>query len=77
MVTVYTTENCVQCKATMRQLDKLSIPYETESAIEHLDMIKSLGFAMAPVVHVQSGDHEEWWSGYDPAKIKSVSLISA
>ncbi len=52
-VTVYTKNNCVQCEATKRHLDKLDIPYEViniTNDIGALDKLISLGYRSAPVV---------------------------
>jgi glutaredoxin-like protein NrdH len=72
MVTVYTKNNCVQCDATKRHLDKLSIPYETiniNDNPEALDNLISLGYRSAPVV-VADNDS---WAGYMPDKIDKLA----
>jgi glutaredoxin-like protein NrdH len=71
-VTVYTKNNCVQCEATKRHLDKLDIPYETiniTNDIGALDKLISLGYRSAPVV-VTDNDS---WAGYMPDKIDKLA----
>ena len=75
MVTVYTKDNCVQCNATVRQLRKLSIPHELVSATDNLDVLKSRGYLTAPVVHVNTEDYEDWWSGFNVGKIRSLTEV--
>lgn len=75
MVTVYSLPNCVQCNATTRQMDKLGIDYRIESAADNMENLKSRGYQSAPVVRVKNGDHEDWWSGFNPAKIKDLTSI--
>jgi glutaredoxin-like protein NrdH len=72
MVTVYTKNNCVQCDATKRHLDKLNIAYETiniNDNPEALDNLISLGYRSAPVV-VADNDS---WAGYMPDKIDKLA----
>jgi len=71
-VTVYTKANCVQCEATKRHLDKLSVPYETVDVtndIAALDKLISLGYRSAPVV-VTDNDS---WAGYVPDKLDGLA----
>ena len=75
MVTVYSLPNCVQCNATTRQMDKLGIEYHVESASEHMENLKSRGYQTAPVVRFKSGDHEDWWSGFNPDKIRQLTAV--
>lgn len=71
-VTVYTKNNCVQCDATKRHLDKLNIPYDTINISENpeeLDKLIELGYRSAPVV-VTDNDS---WAGYVPDKIDKLA----
>jgi len=71
-VTVYTKDNCVQCEATKRHLDKLDIPYSTiniTNDISALDKLISLGYRSAPVVVAGN----ESWAGYVPDKIDKLA----
>jgi len=72
MVTVYTKDNCVQCEATKRHLDKLDIPYSTiniTNDISALDKLISLGYRSAPVVVTE----DDSWAGYVPDKINGLA----
>lgn len=72
-VTVYIKDNCVQCGATKRHLDKLNIPYETINVtndIGALDKLASLGYRSAPVVITDNDS----WSGYVPDKIDKLVM---
>lgn len=72
MVTVYTKDNCVQCEATKRHLDKLGVAYDTVNItndIAALDKLISLGYRSAPVV-VTDNDS---WAGYVPDKLDGLA----
>lgn len=72
-VTVYTKDNCVQCEATKRHLDKLDIPYSTiniTNDISALDKLISLGYRSAPVVVTETDS----WAGYVPDKLDGLAI---
>lgn len=72
MTTVYTKNQCQQCIATKRLLNKLEIPFEEINVDEddtYLAYIKELGFQAAPVV--VSGNQS--WSGFNPGAIKALA----
>ena len=72
-VTVYTKDNCVQCEATKRHLDKLEIPYSTiniTNDIGALDKLISLGYRSAPVVVTD----DDSWAGYVPDKLDKLAI---
>ncbi len=74
-VQVYSKENCVQCNATYRALDKESIDYDVtmlEDNPDVLEQFKTEGYLQAPVV-VANG---ETWSGFRPDKIKELGRIA-
>lgn len=74
-VQVYSKENCVQCNATYRALDKESIDYDVtmlEDNPDILEQFKTEGYLQAPVV-VANG---ETWSGFRPDKIKELGRIA-
>jgi glutaredoxin-like protein NrdH len=71
-VTVYTKDNCVQCEATKRHLDKLDVPYSTINVtndIRALDKLISLGYRSAPVVVTD----DDSWAGYVPDKLNGLA----
>jgi glutaredoxin-like protein NrdH len=72
-VTVYTKDNCVQCEATKRHLDKINVAYDTVNItndIAALDKLISLGYRSAPVV-VADNDS---WAGYIPEKLDKLAI---
>ena len=78
MITLYTKPGCQPCKATKRRLDKNHTEYVvadiTADDGRHLDYIKALGHASAPVVTVQDGDNlVDHWSGYRPTRIDALA----
>lgn len=73
MVEVYSKDNCVQCKATMRYLDKHNVPYEVKSADEHAQMLYNKGFKQAPVVVVHRADGStRSWNGYHIGNLQNL-----
>lgn len=74
-VTVYSKPNCTQCSATKRQLDARGIGYvevditQDAAALEYVS--EELGYAMAPIVVVDS-DPENHWCGFRPDKLISL-----
>jgi glutaredoxin-like protein NrdH len=71
MVTVYTKPACVQCEATKRMMDKLSIEYNTVDITldnDAFDMLTSKGFKSAPVVITENDS----WAGFNPDKISGL-----
>jgi glutaredoxin-like protein NrdH len=71
MITVYTKPACVQCEATKRMMDKLSIDYNTIDITldtEAFDMLISKGYKSAPVVITDNDS----WAGFNPDKISGL-----
>jgi glutaredoxin-like protein NrdH len=71
MITVYTKPSCVQCDATKRLMDRLSIKYDTVDISENqeaFDMLIAKGFKAAPVVITDS----DAWAGFQPDKISEL-----
>jgi glutaredoxin-like protein NrdH len=71
MITVYTKPACVQCEATKRMMDKLSIDYNTIDITldtEAFDMLISKGYKSAPVVITDNDS----WAGFNPEKISGL-----
>lgn len=71
-ITVYSTPDCVQCKATYRELERQGLDYTVlnirEDAAAH-EAVVALGYRQLPVV--KAGDAH--WSGYQPDKIKALA----
>lgn len=79
-VTIYSTgPSCMQCRLTKRLLDDLAIAYReidltdpaNNAALEYIT--EDLGCSRAPVVSV-NGEPENYWSGFNPDKIKSLAV---
>ena len=72
-VTVYTKDNCVQCEATKRHLNKIDVAYETVNITNNigaLDKLIALGYRSAPVVVAGN----ESWAGYIPEKLDKLAI---
>ena len=71
-VTVYTNPQCVQCDMTKRQFDKLGVEYsvvDLASVPDKVEEFKAQGLMSAPIVTTDV----KVWSGFKPAKIKSLA----
>lgn len=69
--TVYTSQGCVACTATKRQLDKAGVTYaevDVRTDQDALDRLKAMGYLELPVV-VDGAEH---WSGYRPDKVAAL-----
>mgnify|MGYP003134548219 CR=1 FL=1 len=72
-ITIYSRDNCVQCNATYRALDKADIDYTVEDADQYRDMLEREGCRSLPFVVVHdSVDGEESWSGFRPDLISKI-----
>lgn len=75
-LTVYSKNNCAQCKMLKKQLDAKSITYKEINLDEEPDFIpvvKELGYSAAPVVVYGEDFH---FYGFNPAKVRElISLI--
>ena len=72
-VIVYTKDNCVQCEATKRHLNKIDVAYETVNITNNigaLDKLIALGYRSAPVVVAGN----ESWAGYIPEKLDKLAI---
>ncbi len=82
-VKLYTKQNCVQCKMTKKELDKLGIDYEiiqidevdengelTKKALESRNyLLNDLKFMSMPVVEAEG---QEAFFGFRPDKLKKL-----
>lgn len=71
VVVLYTKDNCPQCRASKRMLDKLDIEYSEADAVANAAELRDAGFHAAPVIEV---DGVKEWGGYRPDRIKELSL---
>lgn len=70
-ITVFSKNNCMQCKMTKRFLEEAGADFEDINIDEHpekVDYVKGLGFTAAPVI--ESG--EVVFSGFQPEKLKTL-----
>ncbi|MCK1207763.1 glutaredoxin-like protein NrdH [Streptococcus uberis] len=71
MITVYSKNNCMQCKMTKKFLEQNGADYQEINIDEHpekIDYVKSLGFTSAPVIESDN----LVFSGFQPAKLKEI-----
>lgn len=73
-VTVYTKDNCQQCAATERALNRVGVDYrEIQITEATISLLQEAGFTQAPVVMVSKGSElQDFWSGYRPDKIQGL-----
>ena len=74
-VTVYTNENCVQCKMTLRMFGEFNFQPKTTPRTESNRMaLIDAGYSSYPVVMVFDGNNKmiDSWTGFKPEKIKSL-----
>lgn len=70
-ITIFSKNNCIQCKMTKKLLDKEGADYQEiniDERPEMIDYVKDLGFSAAPVI--KAGDII--FSGFQPAKLKEI-----
>ena len=70
-ITIFSKNNCMQCKMTKKLLDKEGADYQEiniDERPERIDYVKDLGFSAAPVI--KAGDII--FSGFQPAKLKEI-----
>ena len=70
MVTIYSKNDCVQCKMTKKFLDQHKVEYNEinlDEQPEFIDHVKGLGFSAAPVIETEN----DVFSGFQPGKLKA------
>lgn len=70
-ITIFSKNNCMQCKMTKKLLDKEGADYQEiniDERPEMIDYVKDLGFSAVPVI--KAGDII--FSGFQPAKLKEI-----
>lgn len=71
MITVYSKNNCMQCKMTKKFLEQHGANFQEINIDEHpekVDYVKSLGFTSAPVIEADN----LVFSGFQPARLKEL-----
>lgn len=75
MIHVYSTPNCVQCKATYRKLDALGLEYTVhdlthpEQAKVHAELVEQ-GFSAAPIIKLPG---QELFYGFQPTRLQEYA----
>lgn len=70
--TVYGKQGCVQCKYTLKELDKLHVSYEyVDISVNPVagEQVKDMGFTALPVVVTA----EDKWSGFKIDRLRSIN----
>ena len=70
-ITVFSKNNCMQCKMTKKFLEQNGADFEEINLDEQpdkIDYVKSLGFSAAPVIQAD----DVVFSGFQPAKLKEI-----
>ncbi|VTS31360.1 glutaredoxin-like protein [Streptococcus pseudoporcinus] len=71
MITLYSKNNCMQCKMTKKFLEQNGASFQEINIDEHpekIDYVKSLGFTAAPVIESE----QMVFSGFQPVKLKEI-----
>lgn len=71
-ITVYTKPGCVQCRATVRTLERADLQFTTidiTADTQARDFVMSLGYLQTPVVVAESTH----WSGFRPDRITELT----
>lgn len=71
IITVFSKNNCIQCKMTKKFLDENGAKYNEinlDEQPEKIDYVKDLGFTSAPVIEANGVA----FSGFQPAKLKAL-----
>ncbi|HGI4980528.1 TPA: redoxin NrdH [Streptococcus agalactiae] len=70
-ITVFSKNNCMQCKMTKKFLDQHGADFEEiniDEKPEKIEYVKNLGFSSAPVI--EAGNVV--FSGFQPSKLKEL-----
>ncbi|MBF0845685.1 glutaredoxin-like protein NrdH [Streptococcus danieliae] len=72
MVTVYSKNNCMQCRMTKKFLDENRVSYKEinlDLEPEYIETVKEMGFAAAPVIVSPKGN----FAGFQPSLLKQLA----
>lgn len=77
LVTMLTKPQCVQCRMTVKELDRHGIEYKTIDITESeaaLEWCRERDFLQAPVMVLGTMDTEDFdaWTGFRPDKIAAL-----
>ncbi|WP_429970610.1 redoxin NrdH [Fructilactobacillus sp. Tb1] len=72
-ITVFTKNNCIQCKMTKRFLEEHNIDFVEKNTSENPEFVtylKDLGFQAVPVVEVEGA---ESFTGFRPDRLNALA----
>lgn len=75
IVTLYTTPSCQPCRIAKRAMESRGIVFKTADAAEHVDSLRTMGFAMAPVTVVHVASDTSAWQGFRPDFIELLAEL--
>lgn len=73
MVTIFSKNNCIQCKMTKKFLQQHKISFIEHNIDEHpeyVDKLKAAGFLSTPVVELPNGNA---FSGFRPDRLQQLA----
>ena len=73
MVTVFSKDNCIQCKMTKKFLKQHQIDFiehNIDEQPEYVDQLKAEGFMVTPVVKLPNGNA---FSGFRPDRLSQLA----
>lgn len=73
MVTVFSKDNCIQCKMTKKYLKQHQIDFiehNIDEQPEYVDQLKAEGFMATPVVKLPNGNA---FSGFRPDRLSQLA----
>ena len=76
MITIYTKNNCTQCKMAKKIMDRSGVEYEEiniDKNPDYIPFLKEKGIASAPVIFI--GNDEDFIVGFQPEKIKKLAKV--
>lgn len=76
MITIYTKNNCAQCKMAKKIMDRSGVEYEEiniDKNPDYIPFLKEKGIASAPVIFY--GNDEDFIVGFQPEKIKKLAKV--
>ena len=75
MVTVFSKNNCIQCKMTKKFLQQHQINFvehNIDEQPEYVDQLKAAGFLATPVVKLPNGSA---FSGFRPDRLQALAKL--
>lgn len=76
MITIYTKNNCTQCRMAKNIMDRSGVEYEEiniDKNPDYIPFLKEKGIASAPAIFY--GNDEDFIVGFQPEKIKKLAKV--